>query len=274
MNAEKVSLAAVVTTEPQPGSADYVPPADLVPLPSKGVVYPAGDVLHCAETVEIRSMSATEEDIVTSRALMRSGKVISTLLRACLVSKAIDPDQMLVGDRNAILIAIRITGYGSEYKVEIECPECGESKKEHSVDLSQLSLTGLGAMPLQVGQNLFAYTLPKSGRVCKFRLSTGADDREVSTTLERTKKLTPGGVDPTVTTKLIQQVVEIAGETDKAKLARLVRTMPALDSKGLRRYMDRIAPGVKMVQAYRCESCSQESEVDVPLGTEFFWPSE
>ena len=158
-----------------------VVPTDAVPLPSKGIVYPQQSPLHMAEIVEIRSMTAHDEDILTSRALLKQGKAISTLLRSCLVNKLIDPDDMLVGDRNAVLIAIRVTGYGADYEAEVVCPRCDENSK-HVFDLSRLEIKPLSAAPVEPGRNEFEFELPKTKRKIRFKLQTGGDDSSGDTT--------------------------------------------------------------------------------------------
>ena len=102
-------------------------PVETVPLPSNGVTYPVDSPMHLAETVQIRAMTAREEDILTSKALIKQGTVITHLLKSCIVSPGFDPDDMLTGDRNAIMTALRITGYGKDYKVEVDCPACSAS---------------------------------------------------------------------------------------------------------------------------------------------------
>lgn len=273
---EKISLStqfvpAEEAKSASPGEVGYVPPSDAVALPSRGVVYPVDSPLHGAEVIEIRSMTARDEDILTSRALLKQGKAIGTLLRSCIVNKSIDPEKMIVGDRNAILVAIRITGYGPEYNVQVGCPVCGENVK-HEFDLSQLEIKRLDAQPIRVGENLFSFTLPVSKKQVEFKLMTAEDEREVATILDRTKKL-GAGTEATVTTRLLQSLVNVGGETDRSKLAQIVRNLPARDSRDLRIYIERISPGIEMVQSFTCSSCGEESEVEVPMGTEFFWPS-
>ena len=79
---------------------------------------------HACETVDIKAMTAREEDILTSRAFIKKGTVITELIRSCLVDKRIDPNSLLSGDRNALMVAIRVTGYGVEYSTEVTCPVC------------------------------------------------------------------------------------------------------------------------------------------------------
>lgn len=269
MTQSKVNLGEPIK-QVEAGDIGYVPPVDAIPLPSKGIVYSVDHPLHCADRAEIRSMTAKEEDILTSSALLRQGKATTALVRSCLINKAVDPDSLLVSDKNALLIAIRITGYGADYKVEVECPKCGE-KCKHAFDLSKLPIKPLGAEPIEVGQNAFSFVLPITCKEVIFKLPTGFDERELSQVLEKTKKT--GGEAP-VTTRLMYQVIRIGGETDKGKIAQFIRNMPARDSRSLRLYIDSISPGVEMLQTFSCSACGNEAEVDVPIGTEFFWPSE
>lgn len=136
-------------------------PVELVTLPSKGSVYPIGHPLSNEETVEIKAMTAREEDLLTSRALIRNGTVITKLLKACVINKLINPDDMLAGDRNALLIGIRVTGYGSDYAVKISCPEC-EKDFENTFSLNGLALKRLSATPIRPNTNLFEFRLPGS----------------------------------------------------------------------------------------------------------------
>ena len=265
MSEEKVNLSRA-----QPGDEGYVPPAAAVPLPSKGKVYPPDSPLAGAELLEVKAMTAREEDILTSAALLKQGKALDMLLRSCILDRRIDVDQMLSGDRNAALIAIRITGYGQGYTVKVECPACNE-KSDHEFDLAKLPVKPLGAEPLEPNTNLFSFPLPISQKVVQFRLMTGADERELSTTLERQRKL-GSGLDQLVTTRLAHQIVSIGAEKDRTKISRIVQTMPARDSRELRRYMDQIVSGVDMKQEFACLRCGETAEVDVPMGTEFFWP--
>lgn len=273
MSEQKVSLTNQPPMVPPPAAeVDYRPPTDAVPLPSKGAVYPPEHPLHGQEAVEIKSMTAREEDILTSPALLKQGKALSTLIRSCLLNKTIDPDELLSGDRNAILTAIRITGYGPQYDVEVSCPACDE-KVKHTFDLRKLTVVPLGAEPTVPGTNCFEFTLPVTNRICQFKLMTGASEREVSAAQESARRKLGPSAEAPVTSRLFYHIMSIGGETDRTKLQRLVQAMPAGDSRALRSHMEKISPGVDMQQSFICPACSVESEVDVPMGTEFFWPS-
>lgn len=272
MSEEKVSLAALNLTAPQapqPGDQNYTPPAAAVPLPSSGKVYSENSGLAGVDLLEIHAMTARSEDILTSRALLKSGRALDTLLKSCMVNRMIDVGNMLAGDRNALLVAIRITGYGQEYKVKVECPACGQVV-EHEFDLAKLPVKRLGKDPVQLGTNEFDFKLDVSKANVTYKLLTGDDEKELNDTITRASK--QGTNESLVTSRLLHQIVSINGEKEKNKIAQFIRTMPARDSRSLRKEMDRVAPGVDMKQTFKCTSCTEESEVEVPMGTEFFWP--
>lgn len=247
-------------------------PVEVVPLPSKGLVYPEHHPLHAADTVEISSMTAREEDILTSRALIKKGTVITQLIRSCLTNKNINVDSLLSGDKNALMIAIRITGYGSDYNVEIGCPSCDE-KFKNMFNLNEMPIRSFSIEPTERGSNLFSFTLPKTGKEVLFKFLTGSDEEELMKMADRKKKsFGEGAIDSTVTTRLIASVYSFAGITDKGKLAQILRNLPAYDSLALRNHIDENEPGIQMRQYVICPHCGEESEVNIPLGIEFFWP--
>lgn len=271
MPEEKVSLSTPPQPPPQlPGDQGYVPPAAAIPLPSKGKVYGVGHPFAGRDIVEIKSMTAREEDILTSRALIKQGKAVDALLRSCILDKTILPGELLSGDRNAILIAIRVTGYGSEYKTKVDCPACNEVC-EHTFDLASLPVKPMGEEPPTPGVNCFRFKLPTMNKTVDFKLTTGADEQELLQIFEKTKKM--GGADSIVTMRLLASIIAIDGEQDRTKISNLVRNMPARDSRLLRMHMDTVAPGIEMKQKFSCPSCSEESEVSIPMGVEFFWPT-
>ena len=246
-------------------------PVEMIPLPSRGVAYPSDSPLHNCETVEVRAMTAREEDILTSRALIKKGTVISELIKSCLVDKRIDVSQLLSGDRNALMVALRVTGYGADYNVEVDCPACGVKSKQ-SFNLSELELKPLDIEPVEPGANLFELVLPVTKKKVRFKFLTGADEEEILTIQERKKKV--GGMgDNVVTTRLQFSIVAIEGKTDKNLINAFIRNMPARDSLYLRNHVDKHEPGIDMTSHMDCPSCSETSEVRIPLGVTFFWPS-
>lgn len=245
-------------------------PTESVPLPSGGTVYPADSPLSGQETLDIKAMTAKEEDILTSRTLIKKGTVISALIQSCLIDKQIDPNKMLTGDRNALMTAIRITGYGSEYNAEVDCPACGERSKQ-SFSLAELPLKRLEVEPVSPGANLFTFTLPVTKMEVKFKFLTGEDESNLTVQMERRKKQGMKA-DNFVTTRLHYSLVSVNNITDKSKISHFIRNMPARDSLELRKYIDKNEPGIDMKQWMDCPHCLETSEVRLPMGATFFWP--
>ena len=241
-----------------------------VPLPSKGVIYDSDSPLHGQETLEIRPMTAREEDILTSRAYIKNGTVISKLIDSCLVDKRINSEDLISGDRTALMVALRITGYGADYDIEVSCPNCGVTNKT-TFDLASLPLKRLDIDPVSLGSNLFEVQLPVTKKNVKVKFLTGHDEKEMMTINERKKKK---GIstDTGVTDRLTRSIEAIDNITDKNKIAFFVKNMPVRDSLALRKFLDNQEPGVTMKSHLRCNSCHEESEVDLPIGSTFFWP--
>jgi hypothetical protein len=262
MSEDRVSLT-IPPAPPNVTPQDFVVPSETVPLPSEGRTYPVDSTLSNAHGVEIKSMTARDEDILTSRALIKSGKVIGALLKSCILDKTIDPETMLVGDRNAILIGIRITGYGPEYPIKAECPNCASSIEE---------VVNLGELPIKRFPEDVTVTPGSSefGFFCTFKLFTGLEERDLLGVMEKGRK--SGVVEELVTTRLKLQITAINGDRDANKIAAFVRNMPARDSRDLRAYIDRITPGVELKANISCPSCDYEGLMEVPLSTDFFWP--
>lgn len=256
--------------ESHPADADYVPPASTVKLPSRGIVYPTASALFMCESVDIKSVTAKEENILSSTVLIKKGIVLTSLMRACITNRLIDPDQMLVGDRNAILVSIRVSAYGPKYAARVTCPGCGESH-ENEFDLSRLSLKTLDEPPIGgPGTNEFSFKLPKSGKTVTFKLMDAASNSQLDKDMDAVKKKT--GQEQAVTMRLLAQVLSLQGSEPK-NIARDLQNLAAQDSRSLRLHMDSIAPGVDMEQEYECPGCGKSQEVEIPIGTEFFWPS-
>ena len=245
-------------------------PVETVPLPSNGKTYGQNSSLHGAEVVQIKAMTAKEEDILTSKALIKKGIVIESLVKSCLIDKSINVEEMLSGDRNALMTAIRITGYGAQYQVDVECPACGERSKQ-DFDLSDLPIKRLEVEPLEVGENIFEFELPVTKKTVNFKFLTGKDENEISTIAERKRK--KGIVnDNSVTTRLKHSILSIDGITDKHKIGVFVGNMPARDSLALRKFIDSNEPGIEMKSWMDCPHCQESSEVRLPMGASFFWP--
>jgi len=249
-------------------------PFELIGLPSKGVIYEEGHALSGAESIEIKAMGPTEEDILTSPALIKKGTVITELLKSCLIDKSIDPGDMIAGDRNAIMTAVRAVGYGSSYgPVEVECSECNYKDKEHHFMLNKLPFKPLTIEPVKPFSNLFSFTLPKAGFSVLFKFLTGHEEEMISKTKANKKKMLGQIIENNVTEQLLNTIVQIEDVTDRAEISMYItRYMNAQDSKSLRKFMDENEPGIVMKQNHDCPACNHSEEVNIPIGVNFFWP--
>lgn len=246
-------------------------PVETVPLPSQGKVYGEENSLCGQETVDISAMTAVQEDILTSRALIKKGTVITELLRSCIMSPGVNPDELLAGDRNAIMVAHRITGYGREYNAEISCEACSE-RVDAQFDLASLGIKRLSIEPIEAGQNLFEFTLPMSKKKVRFKFLTGADEQDLLQEADRRRKKMRFSSDSLVTSRLRRSIMSVDGITDKNKIAIFIRNMPAGDSRALRKFMEENEPGIDMNSWVECPACGENQEVAMPLGARFFWP--
>ena len=244
-------------------------PVESVPLPSRGVIYKSAS-LFGKETLDIKPMTAKEEDILTSRAYIKNGSVISKLIQSCLSEDSIDPDDLISGDRNALLIALRITGYGADYELELSCPECGKTNKS-SFDLTTLPIKRLVVDPVEIGVNEFEVVLPVTKKTVIVKFLTGKDEREMMIITERKKK-NGLNTESAITDRLNRSIISIDNIADKNKISMFVKNMPVRDSLALRRFLDKHEPGVDMKSHMTCTHCHEESEVDLPIGASFFWP--
>jgi len=251
---------------------DWEVPVESVPIPSQGKVYSSDSPLHNLKTVQIKSMTAREEDILMSSALIKQGKVISALLSSCVLDKNVNPDDLLSGDRNAIMIAIRITGYGAAYSVNTSCPKC-TARSIQDYNLADLSIRRLDLEPVGSDGNVFEFSLPVTGKTVHFKFLTGKEEAERTTMITRMKKMTRGqGVDRDVTSRLEYQIVAIDGVTDGNAIRQFIGKMPARDSKSLRNFINNNEPGIDMNVLMKCPECMHQGEVALPIGANFFWP--
>jgi len=247
-------------------------PTEFVPLPSFGLVYPANSPLHNLKEIEVRYMTAADEDILTSRSLLRSGKAIDAVLQNCILDKRINPEELLSGDKNALITFLRVRGYGPEYKVEIDCPGCEETSK-YEFDLSQLEMKTLDIEPLAEGENRFHLQLP-SGTHIEFKFLNSAEEKDISDVQDKIKRTTNSPIDRNVTTRLKNTIIAIDGSNDPSLINNYVDSLNVRDSRALRKYMEDNTPDIDMRQDFECAHCGHRGEVDVPIAVGFFWPED
>jgi hypothetical protein len=254
---------------PQNSGVGLIVPTEFVQLPSKGILYPEGHSLHNKEEIEIKFMTAREEDILSSEPLIKKGVVLDRLIRNLIVDEAIDPSNLLVADRSAILVAARSSGYGEVYEFSISCPSC-EIRNEAYFNLEERIDIAFNSNDLDVAitENGTCITkLPKTKAEVEFRLINGYDEKAM--TQPSKNKLQ---VSSTITDQLKRLVISVNGERDVIQLNSFIDILPAYDSRYLRNLVADIAPDTKMLFDFECESCEHQSALEVPITLSFFWP--
>jgi hypothetical protein len=239
--------------------SEFKLPTEVIELPSKGLLYPEGSEL-AKGTLEMKYMTAKEEDILTNQSYIQKGTVLDKLMKSLIVSK-INYDELLIGDKNAIMVAARILGYGKDYSFSI----LGE---DHTVDLSTLENKPLNEELFKDGENNFEFTLPHSGNKVTFKLLTHKDEQDISRELEGLKKINKDN-SPELTTRLKHLITSVEGKTEKKDIREFVDNyLLARDSRALREYVKEIQPDVDLTFFPTGES----NRINIPIGVSFFWP--
>tara|TARA_Y100000996_G_C22385551_1_gene586959 strand:+ start:71 stop:811 length:741 start_codon:yes stop_codon:yes gene_type:complete len=244
--------------------AEYKFPTEVVELPSKGHFYMDGHPLSSGK-IEIKYMTAKEEDILTSQNLIQQGVVIETLLKSLVVDKTIKLDDMLIGDKNAIMVAARILGYGKNYKFEWD-------GQDQDVDLSKLESVEIDFSKHPKGENKFSFDLPNSKRQIEFKLLTGKDESEIDLEVKAREKITKAQ-SSALTTRFKHMILSVDGKSEKSYVNNFVdNEFLSLDSLAFREYLSTITPDVDMT-ATIVDSTGKEIEVTIPVTYRFFWPN-
>jgi hypothetical protein len=240
-------------------------PSEIIDLPSGGVVYPKDSPLSKGK-IEIKYMTAKEEDILTSQNLIKKGVVIDVLLNSLILTEGITAEDLIIGDKNAVMVASRILAYGPEYEVELTNPETDE-KFKHTFNLTECPFKELPE-GVDYSQNLFEMELPISKKKIQFKLLSGKDEKAIDLQLKKTKKF---GSSTEITTRLRHAIVSIDGDDTLAVITTFINNMLSRDSLALRQYIAKIAPDIVLEQDVDMEG--ELVTVDIPLTTEFFWPT-
>ena len=243
-------------------------PTEEVTLPSKGLLYPEGSPLRKG-VIEMKYMTAREEDILTNVNLIKSGTVLDKLLQSLIVTP-INYKELLVGDKNAILIAARILGYGPDYDILINHPETGVESKA-TIDLTNLEDKILDKSIVVENKNEFTFTLPASKKEVTFKLLTHEDETKIEQEIKGLEKINRRGFEGT--TKLKHMLLSVDGNYDKKEIREFVdTTFLARDSRALRNYVKDISRDVTLQADSVFEDGTVEPNVFFPLGSDFFWP--
>ena len=253
--------------------ANFDFPTEIIDLPSKGKCYPESNPLSKG-SVEIKYMTAREEDILASQNLIRKGVVLDKLFESIVVDKDVNVNDILIGDKNAILVATRVLGYGPEYKVEVTDPSTLELQKV-SIDLSKLQTKEID-FDLLNSENRYEFELPQSKKKIVFRLLTHKDEQDVNAEIQALQRLQKGdSVSQDISTRLRYMILEVDGNTDKGFINNFVRnSLLARDSRALRNYVQEITPDLDLTFNFVSELTGEEEALDIPFGAGFFYPTE
>lgn len=234
-------------------------PTEIVELPSQGLIYPESSPLSSG-TIEMKYMTAKEEDILTNQNYISKGTVLDELVKSLIVSD-ISYDDLIIGDKNAILIAARILGYGSEYKFNY-------GGEEHTVDLTTLDSKPLNKDLFKQGVNEFDFTLPSSKLPITFKLLTGHDEKKIDAELAGLKKINKNA-SPDLSTRLKYIITSVNGNRETKDIRQFVDTnLLARDSRALREYIREVQPDVDMTFFLD----GNDKKITIPIGLNFFWP--
>lgn len=269
MTDEEMKAAAIAQFEAKQTAAgekvhDF--PTEIVDLPSKGVPYPAGHPLKSG-TIEMKYMTAKEEDILTNQSYIKSGVVLDKLFKSLIVTN-VAYDDLLLGDKNAIMLATRILGYGKMYETKVNTPSGNEQSV--SIDLTDLKEKDVDFSLLKDGQMTYDYELPVTKRKIKVRL---LDQRLQNKIDAETKGLAKLKKDATATTILKHIIVELDGDSEPGVIRKFVdNELLAIESRAIRNYLKSITPDIELRTEVIDEETSEPFRCAITIGLDFFWP--
>jgi hypothetical protein len=256
-------------TTPTIQEEKYQFPTEDVTLPSKGLLYPEGHPLRSG-VIKMKYMTAKEEDILTNQNFIKNGTVINKLLQSLIVTP-ISYNDLLIGDKNAILIAARILGYGADYTFDYTNPNTGDTE-EVTIDLTELDDKELDANLMIDGRNEFAFTLPTSKVEITFKFLTHGDEEKIQKELKGLKKINKQSSSE-LTTRLKHTLLSVNGDRDIKAIREFVdNRFLARDSKAFRSYLSEVMPDINMEVDLDLENGDTIEDVNIPLGVSFFWP--
>jgi hypothetical protein len=234
-------------------------PTEVVDLPSKGLIYPETSPLSSGK-VEMKYMTAKEEDILSNQAYIQKGTVLDKLLESLVVTKGINVKDLIVGDKNALFVAARVLGYGKDYSFNY----AGE---EITIDLSLVENKSFDETQITKGINEFSYVLPHSNNKITYKILNGHDETNIDKEIEGLKKINKD-FSPELSTRLKYMITSVEGNRDTKSIREFVDNyLLARDSRSLREHIKTTQPDVDLMF-----TTDSGSEVAIPIGINFFWP--
>lgn len=261
----------VVEIAEQKTDLGYPQPTEMVDLPTKGRFYHKGHPLCGIDCIEIRHMTTKDEEILNSKTLLQKGVALDKMISGLLIDKKIKVEDLFIGDRNALVVAARVTAYGAEYKTSVTCPAC-DTKAVYAFNLLDLKAKeGVDDVPIS-DDGTFELTLPKTNSKVEIRILNGKDEKSLRMLSEnKTKHNLP---ESPFRDLLKTIIISIDGNTSKQFITERVDNMLAIQSSFIREEYARITPDLNIKQDFECNACGTFSVIRVPLtSTNFFWPN-
>lgn len=241
-------------------------PHEIIDLPSKGLLYPPGSELSKGQ-IKMKYMTAKEEDILTNQTLIKKGTVLDELFKSLIVSH-IDYGDLLIGDKNAIIVWSRILSYGAQYDIQVTTPS-GKTQ-EVTVNLEELKTKQIDESLITPGQNIFKFTTPRGKNEIEFKLLTNKDQWEIDNRIAGLKKI---GQQSNLTVRLRQMILSVDGNSDKMFINDFINTrFLAMDSRAFRQYIEKVQPDIDMTIELTDEETGEPFRSNVTVGLDFFWP--
>lgn len=269
-----ITARPVASTQTQAPVAQKVEtkfPTEVINLPSKGWFYPSENPLSSG-TLEVKMMTAKEEDILTSKNLIQKNIVLDKLLDSVIVNKAISPDDMFSCDRNAAFFAIRRLAYGDIYEATLTCGRCNK-ENSLSIDLSKMDNRPFNFEKHPQGENAFTFKLPYSGITITYKLLSKKDENVIEQELAGLAKISKE-ISKEVTTRLTHIITAVDGDTNKAKVRKFVNeSLVSKDSLAFRKHVRENMPDIDTTFDFSCVHCGLERKEETPMGVNFFWPN-
>ena len=260
--------------------SDYKFPTEIIDLPSNGLIYPKDNPLSTGK-VEMKYMTAKEEDILTTQSFIKDGSVLDRLFKALIISNGegafIKYSDLVTGDKNAIMVAARVLGYGKDYDVEIDDPTSPGIKQKETIDLTQFeNIEYDGSNQIELNKNEFKFTLPNSKREVTFIAMTESKERKVKHQIEAAQKAGRKIKDLTskdLTIRLKNMILSVDGEYDQTVINQFVdNELFAVDSKALRAHMNSVVPDIDLNYEFISEETGERRDMLLPMEVGFFWP--
>jgi len=235
-------------------------PTEMVDLPSKGLVYPETNPLSSGE-VEMKYMTAKEEDILTNQSYIQKGTVLDELIKSLIVTPNVKYEDMIVGDKNALLVAARILGYGKDYTFSW-------GGEEQTIDLTTIENKPIDESLFTKGVNEFEYILPSNGAKITFKLLTSADEKKINAEIDGLKKINKTA-SPELSTRLKYMITSVEGNRESKDIREFVDNhFLARDSRAFREYIKEVQPDVDLTFF----PDGSNTKINLPIGLSFFWP--